>query len=136
MSAENRAELRKPLQAILISPDKKERQMILSGEKTVSVRYGHRDYEIGPVMLCCHIEPWTVKAEITNVKHITVSQVPSEDALASGMKSGSLSEILLDLRKYYPSITFSSPVTVVRWNNLEGKLAEKAKKSKRAGYVQ
>jgi len=135
MSAENNGELSPPLQAIKIAPDKpgqNQREMILSGEKTLTVRAGSRDHWKGPVMLGCEIEPWAVMAEIIEIRHCLLHDVTDEEVKADGV-NGELTGLWADLRKYYPEMTLLSPVTVIRWANVRGKLVNDYRKSKGTG---
>ncbi len=117
--------LKPPLQALLISPDEKDRMTILAGNLNISIRLGHRDYVKGPIMLCCHILPFAVMANITSVKFCNVDEVTPEDYKAFGVNT--LEELLDKLRKFYPDITMKSPVTVIRWEDIEGWLAKHRK---------
>lgn len=110
------------LQALLIAPDHEMRKSILWGSQSLSIREGHRDYHCGPVMLCCHIVPWAVMADITSVRHCQLGQVTKEEYKDAGFHSQK--DLLLGLQKFYPHLTMDSPVTVVRWEKLRGYLVE------------
>ena len=71
--------MKRALQAILIAPDSKVRLAIMLGEKKVTIREGHRDYTVGPVMVCCHLVPWAIMATITSVRHTEVIEVTEEE---------------------------------------------------------
>ncbi len=115
--------MKQPLYALLVAPGHKTRTEILYGRKTVSIREGHRDYKAGnPVMLCCHIEPWAVMADITQVSHCTLSEVTEEECRDDG--AANKKELLADLKRFYPNITMDSPVTVIRWANVRGWLKD------------
>lgn len=127
MGAENNPEVMPALRAILVYPNTREREMILSGEMTLTVRKGYRDYRKGPVMLCCHVEPWAVMATIVEVRHCLLHQVTDEEVRATGINGG-ITDLWTKLRRFHPEMTLLDPVTVARWNNLKGKLAEEARK--------
>lgn len=112
--------MRQPLYALLISPDEEYRSKIVSREITATVREGYRDYREGRVVLCCHLEPWVVLAEITEVRHLPVRAIPEREAQACGFKDAK--ELLSNLRKFYSDIGMSSAVTFIRWDNIQGKL--------------
>ncbi len=111
-------EIKGPLQALLISPDHKTRFDILDGKKTVTVRQGWRKYFVGPVMLCCHIRPWAVMADIVDVRHCFLREVTEEECRGSGFKN--LEDLTRGLKKYYPDINPDSVVTVIKWQNVRG----------------
>ena len=110
------------LQALLIAPDHDMRTHILYGGKTITIRKGHRDYKPGPVMLCCHVVPWAVLAEITDVRHCALQEVTEEEYEADGFLSQE--DLLKGLQKYYPNMTLDSPVTVIRWKDAKGFLVD------------
>jgi hypothetical protein len=113
-------QMKKPIQALLIAPDETMRANIISGKKRITIREGFRDYNQGAVMLCCHIEPWAVLADITEVKHCLISQLDHADIVADGFSTRM--DLIDGLRKYYPNISVDSAVTVIRWENARGKL--------------
>lgn len=116
--------MRPPLSALLLAPDTEERRRIENGERTITIREGYRDYREGqPVMLCCHIEPWCVMADIVQVRHCTLGAVTDDEMSDDGHTD--LPEMLADLREFYPALTATSPVTVIRWANVRGKLVRK-----------
>lgn len=115
--------LKPPLQALLISPDKKARIDILFEKQTATIRENWRDYKPGPVMLCCHVHPWAVLADIVAVKHCLLRQVIQSEYQAAGFRTRK--KLLNDLRKYYPSITWDSKVTVITWKDPEGFLIDR-----------
>ena len=110
--------MKRALQAILIAPDPSVRLNIMLGKKNITIREGHRDYTVGPVMICCHLVPWAVMATITDVRHTTLSEVTAEELWADGYESHV--RMLEDLKRFYPNIAMDSPVTVVCWDKLEG----------------
>lgn len=114
--------LKHPLQALLVAPDQRMRTAILERIKKISIREGRRDYRSGPVMLCCHLEPWAVMADIVNVRHCTLREVTKEEYKADGFENKV--ELLNGLKKFYPNMNLDSPVTVIRWDNARGKLVD------------
>jgi hypothetical protein len=117
-------ELKHPLQALLITRDSHED--VIAERKKISIREGHRDYREGlPFVLCCPDTSFCVKADLISVRHCLASQVNEKEWKDDGYSS--LSEMISDLRKYYPYLTTKSPVTVLRWNNVRGYLVNKRK---------
>ena len=114
--------LKRPLTALLIAPNDEMRRNILNGTKKITIREGHRDYQPGLVMICCPVDPFCVEATITDVKHCRLDGVTREEYIANGYKSAS--EMRDDLRQYYPKIDYYSPVTVIKWDNVGGKLVD------------
>lgn len=110
------------LQALLISPETAMREAIVTGRKTITIREGHRDYQCGPVMLCCHLVPWVVQADITSVHRTTAAHVQGKDIRDDGFTN--LDDMLEKLRRFYPKISEDSPVTVIRWENVRGALVK------------
>ena len=110
--------MKQALQALLISPDPVQRIVCMTGEKAITIREGHRDYKNGPVMICCHIDPWCVMAEIKSVRQTIASEVTEEEYTDDGFESRE--EMLRGLQSYYPEMTMESSVTVIRWKNVTG----------------
>lgn len=111
-------ELKRPLTALLIAPDKEIRNRILSGDKKITIREGHRDYQPGLVMICCPIEPFCVQAEITDVRHCRLNEVTEREYAADGYESQK--DMRNNLRKYYPEMDYNSLVTIIKWDNIIG----------------
>lgn len=106
---------------MLIDNDPHMRLNVLTQKKQISIREGHRDYRNGPMMICDQVEPFAVMVDVVLVKHITLGEVSEEEWLADGFTS---QEDMLDgMRKFYPNIDLSSPVTVLFWNNVRGSWA-------------
>lgn len=114
--------MKNPMYALLIAPDHEMRRSILYGGKTITIREGHRDYRPGPVMLCCHLVPWAVMADITNVRHCTLREVTEEEYQDDGFHTQD--DLLKGLQRFYPNMTLDSPVTVIRWQNARGFLVD------------
>jgi len=120
-----------PLQALLISNDHAAREGILSGSKTGTVRSGHRDYRPGIVMICYHLEPWVVMADIVTVRHTKLADLTETEWRADGFET--FEELVSDLRKFYSDIGPESPVTFVGWANVRGRLVDEFRASIGAG---
>lgn len=118
--------LKKPLQALLIAPDEKMRENILSGKKKITIREGWRDYQKGSCMVCCPIEPWCIGVEINDIEHSSIAEVTPEQYKADGYNSRN--EMISDLKRFYSDIGLESKVTIIQWNNASGKLVEEYKK--------
>lgn len=114
--------MKNPLYALLVAPDDQMRLDIVRKIKKISIREGHRDYRLGPVMLCCHLVPWAVMAHITEVRHCALREVTKEEYQADGFKTQKA--LLEGLKRFYPTMTLDSPVTVIRWDNVRGKLVD------------
>lgn len=111
--------LRRPLVALLLSPNPKMWQAAERGEKLISIREGYRDYRVDEtLMICCHIRDCAFMATVTGVNHCTLGQVTEEEWVADGFTSQA--DLLAGLREFYPNMTLDSGVTVLRWSNLRG----------------
>ncbi len=111
--------MQNPLYAILVSPDQSVRDKILEGTKTITIRLGHRDYRPGPVMLCCNVKVWAVMADIKTVRHCLLREVTQQEWVDDGFPAADPQAWLEGMRQYYPDIEWGSPVTVVRWGNVQ-----------------
>lgn len=105
--------MKKPLQAIVIAGEKM-RDDTFSGKKKITIREGHRAYEIGPVLLGCPILNWAKSAAIISVIHTTLGQVSKQD-LMDDYGSDLHEDAIKILSQWYPKIGMNSEVTVVRW---------------------
>ena len=113
-----------PLYALLIAQDPEMRQAILNGKIHSVIRAGHQEYPYipyGKVMLCCHVEPWVVMADIINVRHTIIHAITLEECLAAGYNS--LGDLLLEMQKFYPDLsinpfTIAKPGKFIRWTCL------------------
>lgn len=114
--------MKQALQAILIVNDPAVRLAIMLGEKNITIREGHRDYRVGPVMICCHIMPWAVMATITSVRYTQVDEVTDKELKDDGYLDHK--DMLCGLKEFYPGLTMSSPVTVISWGDVIGALTE------------
>ncbi len=115
------------LQALLIAPDDDMRERILRGDKKISIREGERDYRPGePMMVCCHLVPWAVMVDVTDVRHTTLGMVTEAEWTADGFES--YAHLMTVLKQFYPRISYDSAVTVVNWANARGELVDSYKK--------
>lgn len=108
--------------ALLIAPDHRMRTDIIYDWKAITIREGHRDYRPGPVMLCCHLAPWAVMADITDVRHCALREVTQEEYEDDGFHSQD--DLLQGMQRFYPNMTLDSPVTVIRWEKARGFLVD------------
>ncbi len=112
--------MKQALQAILIAPNPAVRLAIMLGKKKITIREGHRDYKTGPVMICCHVEPWAVLTTIVDVRYTTLAEITQEELEADGYTDHE--NMLNDLKShYYSNLTMDSPMTVIRWGDLDEK---------------
>ncbi len=125
MENNKKSELKQPLYALLVSPNDEERKSIIDGKVTATVREDWRDYQPGPVMLCCHIKPWAVMADIMLIRHCELWGVTKDEFLASGFKTRP--EFIRKLKARYPEIKPNSLVTVIKWNRVRGFLVKKTR---------
>jgi len=115
--------MKRPLVALRIATDPMMRAKILNGAKKISIREGHRDYQAGDtLMICCHLEVWCVEVKVTEVRHCTVSELSREECREDGFADAQ--DALVRLRNYYPSLAKGSPVTVIHWDGVNGRLTE------------
>ncbi len=121
--------IKAPLYALLIAPDAKVRKAVLKGSTNTSIREGHREYpRDGKIMLCWHLDPWTVMADITRTVHVPLCRVSAEEWQAAGYQSQA--DLLHGMRRFYPKMILNSQVTIISWNNLSGTLFEAAEREK------
>lgn len=113
--------MNQPLVALLIAPDKNMRRNIETGKKKISIRLNYRDYRVGQtIMLCCHLVPWVVQADITEVRHCTLKEVTEVEYQGDGFSC--IAGMIKGLRTFYPNVGLDSPVTVIKWGHVRGKL--------------
>jgi hypothetical protein len=105
--------MKRALQAILIAGE--EMKFVLANRKKITIREGHRDYTLGPVLIGCNQIDWATMREITVVKHCTLVEVTPEEYQADGFETKS--EMLNGLAQFYPDINWESPVTVIKWED-------------------
>jgi len=105
--------MKRALQGLLIAGEKM-KASVLDGTKRITIREGHRDYTEGPVLIGCHILNWATIRNIISVKYTTLGVVTQEEYQADGFETKS--EMLDGLIKFYPTINWESPVTILTWN--------------------
>ena len=102
----------KVLQGILIAGSEM-RDAVKSGEKLITIREGHRDYSLGPVLIGCHLLDWAVLGEITQVIHTRLKDVSYENLVSDGFSSHA--QAVATLQQWYSDINMDSKVTVIKW---------------------
>jgi hypothetical protein len=100
-----------PQQAILFAPQY--HRAIDSGKKVITIREGHRDYRLGFTIACCHHAKWARSIIVRSVTHTTLDAVQPVDLIEDGFSNHG--QALEALRCFYPDLTPSSPVTIIRW---------------------
>ena len=110
--------MKQPMQALLIAPEPEMRDDIHYHRKEITIREGHRDYNLGVAMLCCQIIPWAVMVDVTSVRHCFAKEVTPEEYEADGYAS--LEDMCQQMKRFYPKFDMDSPVTIVRWVNARG----------------
>ncbi|MDO8557587.1 MAG: hypothetical protein Q7S09_00140 [bacterium] len=110
--------MKQPMQALLIAPEPEMRDAIHGHRKEITIREGHRAYNLGVAMLCCQIVPWAVLADITSVRHCLAKEVTPAEYKADGFTSRK--DMCEQMRRFYPNFSMDSPVTIVRWTNARG----------------
>jgi hypothetical protein len=110
--------MKRALRAILIAGEEG-KKAVLEGRQKVTIREGHRDYTEGAVLLGCPKLNWATMGNITSVRHTTLIEVTEDELRADGYLDKG--EMYADLKKYYPKLTYNSPVTVIRWDELRSK---------------
>lgn len=118
------------MQALLVPSPPGMRQAILNGTLKAGIIQGYRDYTLGKIILCDHLEPWAVLADVTEVRHTTPQDITAEEYEAAGSK-GNMIDWVHDMQKICdPTITENSPVTFIRWDNVSGALVEEVERIK------
>lgn len=96
------------MQALLIADDDEMRFDAITGVKQISIREGHRNFQVGgQLMLCDNVNPWAVLVDITGVRHCILEQITREEWEADGFWSPE--HLLAEMQKYYPTMTYESP---------------------------
>jgi hypothetical protein len=101
---------------------------ILTGKKKITIRTWYRDYVPGLVMIVSPKTNRCVEATLTDVKYYLAKNVPEADCIADGFSG--LEDMILGMKNYYPDFNSESEVTVVKWKDVRGLLAEKLIKGK------
>lgn len=87
---------------------------LLSNGKSSVIRYGKKEYPLGPDSVI--LGDRRVLVDITHVTHTSYYCVTEEDALCCGFDSKAL--MTLDLKEYYPDLDEDSEVTIIRFEVL------------------
>ena len=105
--------MKQPLQALLIAGKAAQAKCDL-GQKQITIRNGTRAFRVDESMvLCCHVTNWCTMVKVTNVRHCTLIAVTDQEFADDGFAG--IHAALADLQKFYPDLTYDSPVTIVRW---------------------
>lgn len=104
--------MKRALQAILVAGEDGKLNVI-NDVKKITIREGHRDYTVGPVLVGCHILNWAVMRNITQVRYTQIKDLTIEECRDDGAED--CLEMLKILQQFYPNITLASDVTVIRW---------------------
>ncbi len=111
------------LQALLFAPDVALWSDVILKNCTVTIRTGRRAYQVGkPVMLCCHIASACVMAEVTEVAHCRLDEVPDLKLRRAGYADRE--DLLAGLRRFYPKLGPGDEVTVIAFGDLKGTLVD------------
>lgn len=109
--------------ALLIRSDDELRQDIVSGKITVAIRKGYRNYRPNhELMLCCHHEPWAVLADIVEISYLYPYAISQYAIEAAGYRT--MEEMACKLKECYPDLDKDTPLTVIRWQNVRGRLVD------------
>ena len=112
--------LSRPLLGLLIAGEELE-HAVKVGQKTITIRKGHRDYQPGDTLLIgCHLRDWARLAKVTNVSFTTLEDVSEKDLKDDGFSNAE--HALSVLTQWYPDMDFDSPVTVLRWDLVLGEV--------------
>lgn len=88
-------------------------QHALTGDKAITIRAGHRPYRRGVCWLARRWPTARVIADITQVRRTTLARVTEAEWRDDGFQSRA--DMLTRLRRFYPDLTTTSTVTVIRW---------------------
>ena len=105
---------KRPLMGMLIAGEENG-QLVLQGEKNITIREGWRYYHTNDkVLIGCPELNWCTMAKITSVSFYELKDVPIRDLNADGFAT--VEDAVIGLGAYYQNIDENSPVTVLRWN--------------------
>ena len=117
-------EIKRPMVSLFVNRNYVQRENILAGIITGTIRPEFRDYREGDLLiLCCPDKLWIVDAKIKSVRHCLANQLNLEECKTVGYKS--LEETMERLKKYYPNIKNTTPVTYINWTGLRGKVVDR-----------
>lgn len=105
--------MKRPLTALEM--DESLMEAVHEGHKLVTIREGHRDYKNGDRLLivCTQDSFLPFRAVVTTVIHGTLGAVSESDRRSDMFDT--VDDLLEGMRKFYPKIEKTSPVTVIRW---------------------
>jgi len=104
--------MERALQAILVKYET-DKQAILAARQETIIIFGHIEYTPGPVLIGCPLDNWCIMRDIVVVTYCTLKWLNEPEYADSGY--GSRTEMFMELKDIYPTITWESPVTVIRW---------------------
>ena len=109
--------MRRPYVALLIAGEQG-RRMCDKEQKTISIRQGHRDYQVDDILvLCCHLAGWAGPlAKVTDVRHTIIEKVLAVEYMQDGFDN--TSDMIAGLRQFYPGLDEETSVTIIRWEYL------------------
>lgn len=111
-------QIKRPLVALLMAPEFETE--IALGHKTITIREGWRDYNVGDKVVLCHTNEdnmgWAVMGQLTQVSRHLLKDVPVKDFNDDGMLG--LEDAIKTLGRFYEGINGDSIVTVIRWKLL------------------
>lgn len=110
--------MKRPVQALEIEDNPDVLLSIMLEQKKISLREGHRDYIPGKLIIYNCDNNFSIQVEITSVKHSTLAEITEVEMKADGYQSKE--EMLTDMKRYYPDLTWESPMTVISWDNVQG----------------
>ena len=120
-------EREQPMFALLVRPNDKLRQDIVNERITAAIVAGYRNYMPDhELILCCHREPWAVLADIVEIKMLRLYGISCRDIEAAGYSTRE--EMAREFQKYCPNLDQNTPFTVIRWQNVRGKLVDDFKR--------
>lgn len=115
--------LKPPLYSLLLAAEQAMWEDVLAGRKKITVREGHRDYRAGrPMVLVTPEVSWAVMVDITEVRHCLLRELTPEELAADGFRSHD--HAADELARFYWNISLDSPVTVISWDNVRGRMVE------------
>lgn len=111
-------QMKRPLAALLMAPEFQD--VVVSGDKTITIREGWRDYKVDEKVVLCHTNEtdlgWAVMGRITQVSRHLLKDVALQDFHDDGMLS--VEDAIKTLGRFYEGINGDSLVTVIRWRLL------------------
>lgn len=91
---------------------------VLSGDKTITIRNGRRDYRPGDkLVIFPTVTEKVVETQVQSVRHCRLDGVSAEEMAADGF--GDVDDMIDGMKRFYPDIEYSSVVTVITWEGPE-----------------